>query len=421
VNLNLNPGKWSESELVDRLAKGSIESAPFHRAFEVPVGALNLTPGKRLGLAVSVYSRQAAISDTAGNTETTIWTDYDVLALPNRPGFCGGDGQVHSWWSAEPLLTEPVLDRARYAAQNGQGFIVITDHASGVNARAGGWPAYVKACNEAQAAVGIAVLPGIEVAASPSSHGHALGYAMKETADSAPQDDTYDCQGVIDHIRRHNLPRSYSTIAHPFSSTYPWYDWGAVGLTGMELMTQTALAHPPTIARWFSLLRNGLPKTMQTGRFVVGTGGSDCHHLMAPGHAGFMWVQVPGYGAVKRDSIWEAIRAGRVSVSGRKDLGFFSLNGYPCGSVVSAKAGSPLAFRLIQQPVTGRKCVAIAIYDAEQNQVGPDISDPRGDETEVQIGAPGHDTFYVVKFVFAAVTGADLSEVWANPVFVRVK
>lgn len=151
---------------------------------------------------------------------------------------------------------------------------------------------------------------------------------------------------------------------------------------------------------------------------MVGIAGSDAHYLMDPGGAGFTWLYSTSYTATYREAIWSAIKAGKVSASGRKDLGVFALNNASQGSVIQVSSSGSLSFKLVQQPVTGRKCTQITIRD-KNNTILRTISNPTATETYVTLPAPTSNNFYVVKFVFAKTDNTDYSHVWANPIFVK--
>ncbi|HZD59223.1 MAG TPA: hypothetical protein VE439_02060, partial [Anaerolineae bacterium] len=100
-----------------------------------------------------------------------------------------------------------------------------------------------------------------------------------------------------------------------------------------------------------------------------------------------------------------------------KDLGVFTINNANQGSVVKVSGSGMLTFKLIQQPVTARKCTQITIRD-KNNTIIKTISNPTARAITWTTSAPTSDTFYVVKFVFAKTYNTDYSHVWANPIFV---
>ncbi|MBC7343678.1 MAG: hypothetical protein H5U02_14745 [Clostridia bacterium] len=193
------------------------------------------------------------------------------------------------------------------------------------------------------------------------------------------------------------------------------------GFRAIELLSYEYIASEETKNKWFDLLRVNLADTIATGKFVVGVGNTDWHSWMEfyetyPGNRGFSWVYTQDYQYYLRSSIWNAIRSGHVSASGRKDLGVFAVNGTVQGSVIKVSAQGQLQFKLVQQPVTGRRCTMVRIVDAWRNPIR-NIANP-GTETYVTLPPPPNDTFYVVKFEFTATDGSEPSDVWCNPIFI---
>lgn len=413
----LHPQQYTAAEIIQLFEEGSAEVAGIartglYRNMVLDVRDLQLQEG-------DVIPVQITARGTVGGApvEAALTLQYSILSLPVRTNWYGGDGHVHTAWS--DIIEESIAERTSYAASNGHKFIIITDHEQYINDRWSGPNSYVADCNSAQATYGIPVCPAAEIATSPATDSHALGYALKESATTIPNDQTLSPQNLINAINNHNSPYSYAVIAHPYHGTYPWDDWTVTGFRSMELLSQETTAKSQTISKWFELLRNGLSSTITTGRFVVGIGTTDCHYLMAPGDEGFTWVYTSSYGSSNRTAIWDAIRTGRVSASGLCDLGCFSLNSYAQGSVISTTPGSTLTFKVVQQPVTGRKCTKITIYNKNQAPLKT-FSNPSTTETTWSMSAPSVDDLYVVKFDLTTTSGTYPSEVWANPIFVNV-
>ncbi|MEW6724411.1 MAG: CehA/McbA family metallohydrolase [Bacillota bacterium] len=378
---------------------------------EVDVSSLALEAGSlgkmTVGVEGTVDGRKAQV---------VVEADYQALALPGASGWYGGDGHVHTSWSPDVWFIS--LDsRVKYAKDNGFGFIIITDHEDGINDLWSTSNGYVAQCNAAQSKYLIPALPGVEISTAESK-GHALAYWMSETATNVPNNETYLPQELINRINAHNYPYSYAVIAHPYGA-HPWTDWNVTGFRAMELLCQETVAKADTISRWFTILRSGLSSTLSSGRFVVGVGNSDCHNFQAPGFKGFTWVYVTSYSATDRTAIWDAIRSGRVSASGLKDLGYFTVNSSIQGSVIRVSPGQSLKFTMVQKPITGRKCTRITVFNKDQVVVYS-VTNPTSSEVYWTTVAPSADTFYVVKFEFTNTDGSNPSEVWANPVFVDV-
>jgi hypothetical protein len=415
----LDPQQFTADEIVQALDRGGAEAASMAKSgwyehLAVDVRSLQLKEGDVVPVEILAHANVGGSPVTVG-----LAVEYSVLSLPIRTNWYGGDGHVHTEWSLD-MWEESIDERAAYAANNGHKWIVITDHEDGINDLWSATPnGYVAQCNAAQAGHGIPVCPGAEIATTAATDSHALGYALKETAATIPDNQALVPQSLIDVINAHNSPTSYTVIAHPYHGTYPWDDWTVTGFRSMELLCYETAAKTQTIDKWFSLLRNGLSSTISTGKFVVGIGTSDCHVGVAPGDVGFTWVYTTSYGSSNRSAIWTAIRTGRVSASGLKDLGCFSLNNYAQGSVINVNPASTLTFKLVQQPVTGRKCTKITVYNKNQAAIKT-LSNPSSTETTWTMTAGSSDEFYVVKFDFTTTSGTNPSQVWANPIFVNV-
>ncbi|HZD59558.1 MAG TPA: hypothetical protein VE439_03755, partial [Anaerolineae bacterium] len=270
------------------------------------------------------------------NFTTTAEFLVTIAALPSRTNWFGGDGHVHSDWSDAYFVT--IDNRVRYAANNGFGWIAITDHENLMTSN-GGWSKYIGACNGAQSKYGIPVLPGGEVSSvliqgNPSSatQGHVLGYWLSLTKTSIPKNSWYTPQNLINEVNNHNPGYSYPVIAHPYGYL-SWRNWNVTGFRAMELLSNERQAKTETINKWFELLRAGLSSKIAGGSFIVGTGNTDAHNFMAPGDGGFTWLYSETYSPTNRGGIWAAIKAGRVSASGRKDLGIFTISNANQGSV----------------------------------------------------------------------------------------
>lgn len=351
-------------------------------------------------------------------TRTRLRIAYRASELPTLEGWYGGDCHTHSSWSPD-VWKIPLLGRAKYAKENGFGFLVMTDHSRGVTDWFG-QDGYVAQCDQAQARTGMPILPALEVQAQDG--GHYLAYSLKTTSSQCPTDNQYRARDLVKAVTRHNYPHSYGLIAHPFAARNPWGDWSAAGFAGVELLNRQLTADRTTVAAWFGLLRTNLSHTMATGEFAVAVGSSDSHNLMQPGSRGFTWAFVPDYSGKDRSKVWEAIRRGRTSVSGAKDLAFFRVDGQRQGSVLKKDPTDPLEFDFRYLPVTGRCCTKITLFDKDLRPVFEALRPP-GSELRWTMPASDRDpenTFYVAAFTFREGRSG-LSDVWTNPIFVSPK
>ncbi|HHX29340.1 MAG TPA: hypothetical protein GX716_10090 [Firmicutes bacterium] len=348
-----------------------------------------------------------------------------VTSLPNVPGWYGGDGHVHTVWSPDVVLL-PISQRARHARDNGFGFIIIADHEDGIGRKWGMSGGYCDQCRAAEDEYGLPVLPGVEIAVA--NGGHCLAYHMKETAGTVPSNRGFDSRRLLAQIDGHNRPLSYGIAAHPYERREKWTDWSVRNLAGLEIINRSRRARPEAVSKWFELLNRGLARTLKTGSFTVGLANSDCHNLQEPGGRGFTWIR-PGQreyaretatsGPLTRESVWSAIRSGRAVASGSKDLGFFTLNGAGIGETVTAYPGSTLALALEHHPSAGRRCRKITVFSGDGRQTVLTPGRP-GMPLRLETRCPRSSTFYLAKFDFTGHRRHRDSEVWTNPVFVRV-
>ena len=341
-----------------------------------------------------------------------------ITALPSRPNWYLGDGHNHTTWSDG---NESIPQRVSKMKNAGFKWIIVTDHEDEIR-KNGGWQPYVSDCNSAQSSYGIVVAPGAEIGCvqtqgDPNSTelGHALGYRLKESATSIPQNKYYTPQNLINAINSHNSPYSYAVIAHPYRAV-KWQDWSVTGFRAMELLSYERTASSSTISKWVSILKANLPNTIAGKGFVVGVGNSD-HHRSWLIDYGRTWIYTTSYSPTNRAAVWDAIKAGRASATGDGNLGLFTINGYMQGSVVRLPAGGSFTFKVVQQPVTGFVCNKFEIINRDGNVVKT-VTNP-GTETTISWTAPSEDWFYFIRFTFQ-YPGSYPTEVITNPIFLDV-
>ncbi len=324
-----------------------------------------------------------------------------VATLPAAPSWSMGDGHVHSsdWSDGWRSLSSQVSD----AQASGHRWIVMTDHWKGIWAVAGrgneNWRLYQRDCSSTEAAYRIPVLPGAELMAV-SNQGHALAYALDDS--KIPPRDAYFAPGVLTAtISAHAPDASYAVIGHPFSATADrWGDWSAPGIRAIELMSQERQSDTRTQAKWFELLRSGTGDRLAGRAFVVGVANSDSHlPWQLPGDTGATWIRSTT-SPLTRAAVWDAIRSGAASASGRGDLGYFAVNGIQQGGVAVVSSTTPLIFNIAQRAVTGRKCTEVSIRNSNNVAVWS-VANPAAAAITKSLPAPAADTFYVVKMVFA--------------------
>lgn len=399
-----------------------------YRPMLLNVGGLPMEDGSLSFVTVTV---RAVVSGR--EVREVVRVPLYVTTLPEVSGWYGGDGHVHTSWSPDVVLL-PLAQRARYARDNGFDYVIITDHEDGIGQRWGGPQGYCAQCRAAEDEYGIPVLPGVEIAAAGG--GHCLAYYMRnETAVAVPSNRMFDPQTLLEQVRSHNRPMSYGIVAHPFERREKWTNWSVGDFSGIEIINRSRQSRPEAIAKWFELLRRDLPRTLRTGEFVVGLANSDCHNLQEPGGRGFTWIRPAQRDATRinpsepvrlsRETVWKTLRSGRAVASGSKDLGFFTINGAGIGEIANVQAGSILSFAFECHPSGGRSCRKITIFsgDGRQTMLKPQtVLKPgkSGSPFRYESRCPRSSTFLVARFDFAGPGGRRPSEVWTNPVFVRV-
>lgn len=344
ASASLKPQDRTPGEILEAIQASPSQAAEVFRAGNLTQISLDITgidvkEGDVIPVVIVAHGTRGGKPIEA---QATI--QYSVLALPFRSGWYGGDGHIHTAWSPDVYLGVSIDDRAVYAVNNGFKWLIITDHQDGIDGNWSSAGGYVSQCNTVQAARGIPVCPGAEIATTNPPDEHALAYALSETAAAIPTNQALSPADLTKAINDHNVPYSYPVIAHPFGG-YPWITWDSTTLQyvkAMELMTGEAVSSPSTITKWFELLRAYLPRKIGGGASIVGIGTSDCHNFQDPGYLGFTWAFTTAYGTGNRTAIWDAIRSGAVSASGRKDLGCFSVNSYAQGTLASEVWANPV-------------------------------------------------------------------------------
>jgi len=389
----------------------------FPYIIKIPLQNIQIAEGETVPLKVRV------VCEGANPIESVI--KYTPLAFPQSSGWYVGDTHVHSLFS-DGIDTTTYL--ANYAKDNGFNFVVMTDHVEtmslGKTLYPPSWGNYVSQCT-ANSNPQFRILPGAEYAVS-SPNGHCLAYNLSTSADSIPLDNTYTPQALVDKIRNHNPPNSFAIVAHPNNFFYPWPALDVKGIEGWQLMNGGEDKPPEeTLSSWFLLLNSGLETTLNSGnlnKFVVGIGGSDFHgevwqHL---GEA-CTYIYSPS-GLPDNSTVWNQIRKGCVSASAKGDLGFFTIDEMPQGSVIESNAGDTLTFAITQKPLDST-CTGIFIVDKDYepilNNFIKEIPNPSSTTINEWLLTPASNTFYTVFFEFTDFIGRK-RQVWTNPIFVKV-
>lgn len=212
-----------------------------------------------------------------------------------------GDTHVHSTWSDGALSPASLARRAR---RLGHDFIVLTDHADGLEGR---WPHFARACKDASQLAGVLVVPAYEVTTSASepmdrSFGDCVELGETDERRLAPNKRL----SASDLIARLSFP----VVVHPFDRHKPWSCWDVKGVRGIEIMSGSAVAWPESVDRWFEMLPTG----------CVAMAGTDFHVPIVQqlGRGGGMWV---GAETLSAEAVLTGLRTGRSAAAGRGCFG----------------------------------------------------------------------------------------------------
>ena len=373
----------------------------------VPAGDLQLRDG-----STSTLVATAVVAVGAQETTVALPLAVTVAALPSETDWGAGDGHVHSnTWSVGSYT---IAQRAVQAVSTGQKWLIMTDHWDWIQERPtddlADWALYAADCATQQAAYGIPVLPGLEIAALLNKS-HTLAYGLN-TSVLPPADEAYAAATLVDRINAQNPGTSFAVAAHPYLSGMGYEDFTAA-FRAIEIISNSATSNSSAVTKWFELLNNAVDKRIAGGSFPVGVGNSDAHTAYT-GVNGLTWLRSPqGFGPT---GVLEALKSGDVTASGRGDLGYFTLNGVEQGGVLPVYPTTSLKLSITQRPRTGRMCTRISVRNRNNAEIWY-VANPTQTTYTASVPQPTNDTFRVVTMTFANTDGTDVSNVWCNPVF----
>jgi hypothetical protein len=283
------------------------------------------------------------IDNTSCQTEEQTYLFY-LNSLPTRTGWYPGDGHIHTTWSDGDSTVRQRRDQAN---SFGYKWVIITDHAgdsshtSQARLEVSEWLAYQTDCNNAQNVYPYTtVCPGEELAtvegfSLPPNSGHLLCYANSSYASSYGT-----CQ---DLINRANSAGGFGIIAHPYNPAFLWGDWNASGFRGLEIISNQSNYSSSAVSKWDTLLTNNLQGII-SGSYpkIIGMANSDVHNstYMWGLNMNYIYTGSSSPPGTNRSTVYNNLKAGRVSASSDGSLAVFSLNDYAPGSVVNVNPGT---------------------------------------------------------------------------------
>lgn len=307
------------------------------------------------------------MGNTAYQIEEQTYLFY-LNGLPTRFGWYPGDGHIHTnglsnqpdspanytgnyenYGFSDATDSSTILIRRNQANSFGYKWIIITDHAGDYDhthqARLDidEWSIYNQACTRAtnNYSPNISVCPGEELATKeydilhPENSGHLLCYANSTYAASYGT-----CQELIN---RTNSAGGFGIVAHPYANAWiNWDDWNVSGFRGLEIISNQSNYSSSAVSKWDELLTSNLQSIIGGGDKIIGMANSDVHNST------YMWGLNMNYiytgsslpPGTNRSTVYNNLKAGRVSASSDGSLAVFSLNGYAPGSIVNVSPGT---------------------------------------------------------------------------------
>ncbi len=265
--------------------------------------------------------------------------------------------------------------------------------------------------------------PGEELAtvegfSLPPNSGHLLCCANSSYTSSYGT-----CQ---DLINRANSAGGFGIIAHPYNPALLWGDWNASGFRGLEIISNQSNYSSSAVSKWDTLVTNNLQGII-SGSYpkIIGMANSDVHNstYMWGLNINYIYTGSSSPPGTNRSTVYNNLKAGRVSASSDGSLAVFSLNGYAPGSVVNVNPGT----NNVSITVSG-KCVLlnsnnIVIIIKTNNGstvLNDSFYDPDTDFTKTYYFTASYDSYYRVEVTFKNSSGTPTSYCFVNPIFVNL-
>ncbi len=122
-----------------------------------------------------------------------------------------------------------------------------------------------------------------------------------------------------------------------------WGDWNVTGFRGLEIISNQSNYSSSAVSKWDTLLTNNLQGIIN-GSYpkIIGMANSDVHNstYMWGLNMNYIYTGSSSPPGTNRSTVYNNLKAGRVSASSDGSLAVFSLNGYVPGSVVNVSPGT---------------------------------------------------------------------------------
>lgn len=140
-----------------------------------------------------------------------------------------------------------------------------------------------------------------------------------------------------------NSAGGFGIIAHPYNPAFLWGDWNASGFRGLEIISNQSNYSSSAVSKWDTLLTNNLQGII-SGSYpkIIGMANSDVHNstYMWGLNMNYIYTGSSSPPGTNRSTVYNNLKAGRVSASSDGSLAVFSLNSYAPGSVVNVNPGT---------------------------------------------------------------------------------
>ena len=390
------------------------------------------------------------INNTAYQAEEQTYLFY-LNSLPTRTGWYPGDGHIHTeglpnqpdnpanytgnyenYGFSDATDSSSVIGRANSANSKGMKWIIVTDHAGSDNSwtsqprlESDEWNIYSQACSNSSSWVGITVCPGEELATKeywapplPGGH-HLLCYGNSSYAASY----NATCQ---DLINRANSAGGFGIIAHPYNIFgVDWDNWSVTGFRGLEIISNESDYSSSALSRWDSLLTNNLQGIINgTYPKIIGMANSDVHDSTTDKwglNMNYIYTGSSSPPGTNTSTVYNNLKAGKVTASSDGSLAVFSLNNYVPGSIVNVNPGTNNISITVSGKcrISSRTNIEVYIYSNNTKVLSDEFQDNDADFTKTYYFTASTDKYYRVEVVFKDGSG-NSSYCFVSPIYVNL-
>lgn len=299
-----------------------IRNKTFHTSIDLNLKRIK--PDVKIGDSITFTAVAEVVID--GQESQLIESKEVIVAatLKKLDGWVVGDGHIHTNYSPDVKKYFPWVDvetQARAGKNAGLDYVIITDHDDGLE---GKWSQYVKDCTDAQATVGISVVPGEEIT---STEGDYLAYKVGHHISRWTSERQKSGQEVVNEVNREG---GFGFIAHPYKRLgVKWSNWDVSDFTGLEILSAGS-ADRKALRKWNDLAEHR--------RNWVGVGNSDAHLVRDVGN---QLTYVYTGGSRSQSSIHQALKSG-YAVTSDGPMVNFTAKGKHIGQTLIANKGEQI-------------------------------------------------------------------------------